>query len=410
MKPIEEILPNILLSGLIGDSPSVIAKSLGYAGRTTVSRIMAGSAGGNAVVNFCKRLEEVYDLSEADLRFMAELLETRRKVFKGLNRLEISFEEVMVALIGDDYDALKPYIAAPVITELIRIRRDDGVKMSGILSVCFFKESEVRLEDLSAFLAGKFSDNAFGKSLSELSQYAPTVYSKLPERLKTVELGAYIIRGFYLDGSANFGIRNMIALKGITGRSYWQDDDKIALLRPVYLNDMSNVYYEFFHIYDDGRLENPGQLVVTDDNTLCLNLKDEKRIVWGKYELKEDRLKIMFNGSPESYMVRLRVETSRRLSDIDKSLTDDTLRSVAMFSSRVRLVQDVADVEIGRNWVIVVLSDGRRKRIKKDSYAFFKTVKAEDEVIVYEDLDDKRVYIEWIQSARRVALTEFEDC
>ena len=31
-------------------------------------------------------------------------------------------------------------------------------------------------------------------------------------------------------------------------------------------------------------------------------------------------------------------------------------------------------------------------------------------MIIYEDLDDKGVSIEWIQSARRVALTEFEDC
>ena len=370
MKALKNILPEVLLSGLLADSPAKVASALGYAGRSTVMRIMEGSAGQSAVANFCKGIEEHFGISEDALRKIAELLAIRGDLLKHLKGLGVGFEDVMIALISGEYDALKSFASDPLVAEMFRIRRDDGELMSGILSICFFKDRETTLDELICALSSRFADNAYGKYVCELSKSSPAAHSKLPPRLKVIELGAYIIRGFYADGASAYGLKGMIALKGIEGRSYWRDENRIVLLNPVYIGDLRGIYYEFYYVDEDGGLDNPAQLVFSGGNQLCMILKKEHNTVWGRYELEEDLLRIKFGDSDnEVVMTRLRKEFSRSLQEIDASLTDDSLQSVAMYSTGIRLLDDVRvdDVEIGRVWVTVCLSNGRRKRIMKSA-------------------------------------------
>lgn len=411
-KSLENILPTILLSGLLGPTPSKVAAELGYSGRTTVSRIMKGNAGPAAISDFCRRIAGRFGLSTDDLMEMDRYFDLTRWFGRLCADCQLGFSEMLVRVVGDDYACLN--LSPEKLSELLRLRRDRREDFMAVLSFSFFRQPGSTLEALVGRLLAAFPDNEIGRYVCSNYTTSPIALGRFPARIKDIELGALIIKSFCRDYLDSTRFAWYVPLPDLPERSYWSesDSDCYVLLKRVMVNNNRNAYYEFFHIRKtDGSIENPAQLFFTDNGLAGLHLKDERRTVWANYSAAARRLELQWlnRSVGAEVMERLQPENSQSLRRLDSTLTDERLADAVRVANGIELVArlKVIDVTISRTTLTLHTADGSRFGIDRHARSFLATVGPDMEVMVYRDTGDGLFYAEWPALGERVGLSEF---
>lgn len=398
---------------MLGDTPAQVSRQLGYSGRMTVNRILNETAGTAAIAEFCNRLEAEFGLGSEQIITFAWFLDACKDLEKLLDTLGVSPESGIDALIQGDFQIFEQLSGSSELYRLKQMRKYDCHSLSGVLSFMFFRKLGESIDDLKAWLAERYSDNAFGWYVGALSGYSPLAYSKYPQRLKDIDLGASIIKSYFSGSGVEESLKKMKPLPGIVGRSYWKDDSgNNILLLPVTLGDGDAVYYEVFYVNDRKEIENLAQLIYGGEDYVCFIIKNEKKTTWAKIKFDSDKISLDWTESGGGFteMRRLDIGKSSYLSSLDGSITHDSLLSIIRHASGIEEIGgiSISDISVSRNQIVIHLSDGNRLSIDKTSHDFLNTVTPDMELLLYRDLENNKVYIEWTQLARRVALTEFK--
>lgn len=412
MKTLENILPTILLSGLLGPTPSKVAATLGYSGRTTVSRIMKGSAGAAAIGDFCRRISDRFGLSTDDLFEMDRYFELTRWFTRLSAKCSIGFSEMLVRIVAEDYTCLN--LQPEELSQLLRLRSNRREDFMAMLSFAYFRQSKTSPKALAELLLTSFPDNAIGRFTCSNYTTSPVALGRFPAQVKDVELGALIIKSFCHDYIDSTRFANYIPLIDVPERSYWNDgdSDRYVLLKRVMVNSNRNAYYEFFYIRkSDGHIENPAQLFFVDSGRAGLYLKDTRMTAWSDYDPTGLRLELKWlnRSTAPSVMERLLPENSQSLRRLDTSITDKLLADVVCRANGINLVAQlkVIDVTISRTRLTLHTADDSCFSIDRRTRGFLPTVSPDIEVMIYKDTDDGILYVEWPSLGERIKLSEF---
>lgn len=411
MKTIEQILPGILLSGMLGDTPSKVAAELGYQGRTTVGRIMKGAAGKSATEEFCRRIAEKFGLSTVDLFELDRYLDLSRRFARMRPGEDTDFSKLLIHVIDNDYSDLD--ITVNELSELKILRHDHRETFMGMLSFVYFRQPGVDLNTLTDLLKGAFPDRPFGIAACSAYPTSPVALGHFPPRLKEIALGAMIIKNFCYDYLDAMRYAHMIPLRDLSGRTYWSDgeSDRVVLLNLVRVNNDRNAYYEFYHVSrSNGRIENVAQLFFLDSGLAGVYLKDSRLTAWARYTAAENRIELKWlnEKEPPSVMERLYPGNSRELTVLDRSISDDRLSACIYDAYGISPVWNckVADVKVSRKEIELHTVTGGCFRVSRESRSFLKSVVPDMEVMIYEDKTDGRLYAEWPALGERLSLAE----
>lgn len=411
MKTIEQILPEILLSGLLAPTPSQVAAALGYQGRTTVSRIMKGKAGKTATEEFCRRITERFGLTTGDLFEIDRYCDLSRRFVSMRSSTDTDLSRLLIHIIDNDYSDLD--ITPDELSELTILRHDNREVFMGMLSWAYFRQEGASLKELTELLKGAFPDRAYGCAACSTYPTSPVALGHLPPRLKEIALGAMIIRNFCYDYLDAMRYAHLIPLGGLSGRSYWADGerDRLVLLNLVKVNGGRNAYYEYYHVWKESRrIENVGQLLFMDSGLAGVYLKDSRLTAWARYTATENRIELKWlnEKEPPSVMERLHPENSRDLTILDKSISDEKLSACIYAAYGISPVERyrVVDVKVSRQEIELHTADGGCFRVRRDSRSFLKSVVPDMDVLVYEDKADRRLYAEWPALGERLSLAD----
>lgn len=409
MKTLEMILPELLLSGWLGPTPSQVAADLGYRGRTTVGRIMKGCAGKEATAGFCHRINEKYGLDCDDLFKIDRYLELSRRFDRMRSKPAPDFTTILMQVIDNDYSGLD--ISDEEMAELMTLRHDSPLEFVGMLSFAYFRQPGSSLKALTELLRRAFPDRALGVAACSNYPSSPVALGPLPPRLKEIALGGMIIRCFCQDYVDATRYEGMIPLKGLSGRTYWSDgeQDSLIMLQTVMVNGNRNAYYEWFSVpRGGGRIENVAQLFFFDYGFAGIYLKDIRKSAWASYSATDSRIELRWLNDKvtPSVMERRWPEKSRELTELDASISDERLSERIMAAYRIDPVDRyrVVNVRVSRTEIELQTVDGTRFALDRNSLSFLRRVVADMEVLIYRDRDDNRLYAEWPDLGERLAL------
>lgn len=413
MKTIDEILREIVLSGLIAPTPSQVAAATGYKGRSTVIRIIKGTAKRDAIANFCDRLREHFGLSEADLRHIYESLKLSKAFARQCELTGKDFDSILTAAVDGDLTCFEPILGSDEYASLLRMRRDKPEQFVTMLSFVYFKNPDATIDSLISLLRKAFAGNAVGTYIGTVYSDFPVARSRRPRAIKDIETGAMIIRCFCDDYTDLSGYRHMNHLRGIGVRSYWTEHEagRIALLRAVNIEQGCNAYYELFYIYGEcERLENPAQLYFLDNGLAACYLKESRRTSWAHYSATEQAIELSWIGvdglHSTSKLDRLDRANSRSLRDIDKSLSDSQLYLCSRTASGIIDLPTlkVKDVSTSRSTVTLHLTNGSNISLDRSLRRFMAEITPDMDVAIYRDATDNIIYAEWPTLGNRIPL------
>ena len=414
MKTIEQILPGILLSGMLGDTPSKVAAELGYKGRTTVGRIMKGTAGQSATEEFCRRIAEKFGLTSGELFELDRYLDLGRRFANMLLNEHTDFSKMLIHVIDNDYSDLN--LTVDGLSELKTLRHDNREIFMGMLSFAFFRQPGVNLNNLTELLKGALPDRPLGCAACATYPTSPVALGHFPPRLKEIALGAMIIKNFCYDYLDAMRYAHMIPLRDLSGRTYWSDgeSDRVVLLNLVMVNNDRNAYYEFYNVSrSNGRIENVAQLFFLDSGLAGVYLKDSRLTAWARYTAAENRIELRWlnEEEPPSVMERLYPVNSRNLAVLDKSISDERLSACIYAAYGIQAVVNykVVDVKVSRMDIELHTTGGGCVHVSRDSRSFLSCVGPDMEVMIYRDKADGLLYAEWPALGERVAIEEFAD-
>lgn len=433
-----EIIGKIIESNLLAASPSRLATALGYAGRMTINRLRSGTAGEEATIEFCNRLNHLTGLSNDDLTWLGRLLECTKVFSKQMSSEFGDLSEsvkynILSAFISDDYSIFSTGYRDLKLNRWLLMKGHEKELFYFMLSLFLLSDHtkafynkrlsimnryKLILNPLRSTLKERYPKHSIANSLSAQILETPMAKLAFPCFLTCVRLGGIILKG-YDSGYSEVSMHDsMIKINGLPERTFWNEGEnknEIIFLKFVPVNEKGNGIYECFQFnFKTGKTENPAQLYFYGDMDLGLFLKKERKLVFGNYNL-DDETRFRFilytdrDNKSEFVWKRLMPENSEGIREIDRLFTDSYINNVKYESLGMELSCGViiSEVAVTKTKVLLLTPEGNKFSISRNSFPFLKTVTPDMIPLAYRDLDEKRLYIEWEQLGCRIPLDEF---
>lgn len=427
----------IIGRSLLAASPAQLASAMGYAGRTTINRLRSGTAGKEATQEFLRRLRELTGLSEAELADVARMLEcaddfnVQMKAEFGVLSDAVR-NDIVSSFLTDSYDLFSSDYRELRLNRWLLMKGHDKDAFFFMLSYFLLAGKEKTfydrrlttserygavLDQLRRFLSEKFPLNAIGNTLSAEIPDTPMARMAYPCLLTCIRLGGIILKG-YVSGYSEASMHDiMTKIEGIPDRTFWDEGEntnEVTFLKFVPVNDKGNGIYECFTFnFKTGITRNPAQLYFYGDKGLGLFLKRERHLDYGSLATDWKTLRITLyrdrEHSSEFIWHRLLPGQSERLREIDRLFTDSFLNNIRYESLGMDMSCGVAicDVAVTKSKVTLLTPDGDRYSISRHNRPFLREVTPDMTTLVYRDMSDNRLYVEWEQLGSRIPLAEF---
>lgn len=433
-----EIISKIIERNLLASSPSRLAAELGYAGRMTINRLRTGTAGEEAAHEFCNRLNDLTGLTDNDLVWIGRLLECTNEFS---NQMSSEFGELSnsvkynigFAFISDDYSIFSHDYRDLKLNRWLLMKGHEKEFFFFMLSLFLFDKQtgsfynkqlstperyKLILDLLRDALKKRFPKHSIGNALSSDILETPMSRLAFPCFLTCVRLGGIILKAYASAYSEAAMHDSMIKLDGLPERSFWDEWEKqheITFLKFLPVNKKGNGIYEYFTFnFKTGKTENPAQLYFYGEKDFGIFLKKERKLVFGNYCL-EDKTKLRIilyaerDKKPEFLWKRLLPENSERIREIDRLFTDSFIDNIRYEALGIELSCGVivSEVAVTKSKVILMTPEGNKFSISRNSYPFLKSVSPDMTPLVYQDKDNKKIYVEWEALGCRIPLEEF---
>lgn len=156
------------------------------------------------------------------------------------------------------------------------------------------------------------------------------------------------------------------------------------------------------------------QLYFYGNKDLGLFLKKERKLLFGNYYIDDKsnlRIILYTDRKKKSEFVweRLMPEKSERVREIDRLFNESYINNVKYetFGMELNCGVLINDLVVTKTKIILLSAEKEKYVILRDAYPFLKEVTPDIFPIVYKDIDDGRIYVEWEQLGCRIALNEF---
>ena len=433
-----EIISRIIESNLLASSPSRLAADLCYAGRMTINRLRTGNAGDEATHEFCNRLNDLTGLTNDDLIWLGRMLENtddfKAQMISEFGELSESVKyDILFAFISDDYSIFSPDYRELKLNRWLLMKGHEKDFFFFLLSLFLFADHtksfyhnhlstkdryELILDPLRNHLKQRYPKHFIGNALSSGIMATPMAKLAFPCFLTCLRLGGIILKG-YVSGYSEASMHDsMIKIDGLPDRTFWKEGDnqnEVTFLKFVPVNEKGNGIYEYFTFnFKTGKTENPAQLYFYGNKDLGWFLKKERKLVFGSYHLDDEvKLRIILftdrDKKSEFTWKRLLPENSESVREIDRLFTESYLNNVRYESLGMELSSSViiSEVAVTKTKVILMTPEGSKFSISRNSYPFLKSVTPDTSPLVYRDLDDNRIYVEWEKFGSRIPLDDF---
>lgn len=438
MKERLEIVQKILPTGLIAESISSMAVSLGYRSRATLYRIMDGSASTNAVNEFYRKVESTLFLSEETLYNINSTIENAAM----LNRLlksetddfkNITVFDVLKAFISHDYSIFSDKFKSEALPGLRRLEITDPNVFFTMLSYSYFKSLRMNFYESGKPYRERCAEimEPLGEKLMELYPAngiaALTVYvysrseilnAEAPILWNFITTLANLLQFYATPDIGSVVAKDMHLVPSFSDRSYWSGNNRsrLMLMRAVKHNIPGSGYYDVFTVAaDNGKVESVGVITFLSDEVVSYRDKRTGISQLGMVEIDEGNLFFSWENGKESpwgaddHWTRRRLEHSQSLRMLDGGLSDGRLNEAALLSDGFRSLRDcsVSDVVLSRSGVRLSLTDGRVYEISYSVAPFLEYIRPTNDVIVAEQISNGEVFVSWPQMMHCIPLRLF---
>lgn len=433
-----EILRNVLPTGLISESISSLAVTLGYKSRATLYRIMDGTASTNAVNDFYRKAESTLFLSEDTLYNISTTIENTA----GFNRLmkaetdnfrTIDPFDVLKAFISHDYSIFSTDFTSHELPGLQRLELTDPSAFFTMLAFFYFKALRVDFYERSKSYRERCAElmEWVGRRLIELYPAngiaAETVH--VYSRSEILDAEAPILWNFITTlatllqyyGTPDIGklvAKDFLLVPFLPDRSYWRTDSSsdLILMRAMKHNLPGSGYYEIFLIPPDtGTVENIGVISFLSDEILSYRDKNTGITRMGMFQIDEENLLFTRENGKESpfgtgdHWKRQSLRHSQSLRTLDKHLSENYLNECALSADGFKSVPgySVTNVNLSRNGVRLSLDNGRIYEISYSTAPFLEYILPSNDVIVAEQMESGEIFVSWPQLMHCIPLRLF---
>ena len=433
-----EIISKIIESNLLAASPSKLAASLGYAGRMTINRLRTGTAGVEATTEFCSRLNDLTGLTNNDLVWLGRLLvynhEFTNQMSSEFGELPESIKyDILFSFISDDYSIFSSDFRDLKLNRWLLMKGHEKEFFFFLLSLFLFADYtksfynkhistidryKIILDPLRSELKERYPRHAIGNALSSRILETPMAKLAFPCFLTCVRLGGIILKGYASGYSETSMHDSMIKIDGLPDRTFWNEGEKpneVTFLKFGPVNDKGNGIYEYFTFnFKTGKTENPAQLYFYGNRDLGLLLKKERKLVFGNYFLDDEtKLRIILytdrDKKSEFVWKRMMPENSERVREIDRLFTESYINNLKYESLGMDVSCGViiSEVAVTKSKVILMTPESNKFSISRNSYPFLTSVTPDMVPLVYRDMDNNKLYVEWEQLGCRIPFEEF---
>ena len=433
-----EIISKIIESNLLAASPSRLAADLGYAGRMTINRLRSGTAGEEAITEFCSRLNDLTGLTNEDLIGIGRLLEcvddfTAQMTLEFGELTESIKYDILFAFISDNYSIFSPDYRDLKLNRWLLMKGHEKEFFFLMLSFFLFSNHtkafynkqlslidryKLILDPLRSTLKEKYPKHSIGNTLSARILETPMAKLAFPCFLTCIRLGGIILQGYASSYSEASMHDSMIKINGLPDRTFWnegENQNEVTFLKFMPVNEKGNGIYEYLTFnFKTGKTENPAQLYFYGAEDLGLFLKKERKLLFGNYYLDDEiKLRIILytdrDKKSEFVWKRLMPENSERVREIDRLFTENYINNVRYTSLGMEMSCGIIinEVIVTKTKIMLLAPNGNKYFILRNTYPFLKDVTTDMVPLVYRDHRDNNIYVEWEELGCRVGIDIF---
>lgn len=435
-----DILAAIVRSPMLAPSVSALATALDYPSRSTLYRVIDGSAGESAAYGLLERLIETFELSKEAINDMYEVI-VREEYLRACLTSEFMqsaarrrARDIVVAFVTHGFSAFSVSFRQGPLTELMRLETDRPEMFYAVLGYYYIRETGVNvynprrdffeycgaiMESLGDELMEIYPENDAAISVvglisrTEFYDSSPRVLWTLIDPLGTM------LRFFARPGDGYQSLGEAIILEELAERTYWRGMDErrtLLLLQPVAGPKPGSGNYKLFKI-DATRAaaEFIGVILILDEDTLTINIPVRGIYRFGGYELDEETLTLTWErrdddptGAGNRWM-RLDPRRSQTLRALDRRLTDEQLDRSHLGALGADLMPgyEIDDVVLTRSHMRLCLRSGDVYSIALDEFDFMSGLLPSEPVRIIRMEEDGELLVHWPRIMICVSLEKF---
>lgn len=436
METTKEMLRRILSTELLGESVGKIASSIGLKTKSTLYRILDGSATEKTADKVLTMIENELYITEEEMRMLSVMLQ-KYEYFSNIMKAEktvLSPEDVVVDIISRNYSRFSEEFNESAVSALEMVRQRDRTCFYNILFYYYVKKScrtfyrkGMTHQERCMSLIIPLADALFNRYPEQIkSTVLIEVYNR-PDQLyyttyphllfKCIEMGHNVLAAF--DTPQEFFItEDCIQLPFTQERSYWvnRDHSKVVFALFCSTERKRHGYYAMFSFDDQKKdIHLSGQLMAIDDFSVALR-ENPNVTHWGKGTLNDNNLwTIVWEDKDYDHLglgdvwEMADLSKSESLTKFNNNLTDEKLYFTVLRDNGLELIDgyEISDVIISRFEVSILLESGKKLVADKSAYHFFDSLSPDFPVIIARNKSDGIEYVIWGDMTHMVPVSAF---
>lgn len=439
MDTIAAYLVDILSTNLLAPSASALRTPLGYAGASTLYRIAGGKASSKAIINFCNRLYNAYNLTTENLEQMYNIIYFARRL-NQIMKHALSPQSpdkpfvVVKAFIEADYGIFTPEFVENGLIEWLELKRSNTEAFFSMLAYYYVWKTKTPFYNKNLTFRQECASilEPLGEQLMDLHPGNIAAFNFVYAYSKTNIYGneAPILWNLVTAMGAMFMVfaepieslrseDQTILLPGLQSRSYWRGKDKDSLILSLATDNLREGCggYEIFTIDPESlRIHSLYNISFTEE--VCyLYAKNDFSIKHGTYvwdgktlstQWYDDNIKELAVGNSWSLMS---LKQSRSLRELNDAITDEMLRQASASAEDCDTIPgyEVDDVAVTREKLSLILRNGCVFTIPIKEAPFLEKVLPSEHVNIYRTRSDGEMLVFWHRLRHCLPLSDFTE-
>ena len=435
MEERKNILKEIIEYNLLAPSAVELAKLLNLKTKSTLYRILKGTAQNAAISTLCQALEEKLDIDGRNILAMGILINDYKYLSTLLQDEPINKnpEKVALSFVAGDYSGFSKHFVENHLNEIIQYANDaPEVFFSDIFyfyirrtfidfyvkKLPFLKQCERVILPLADKLRQQYPANQLGKNFITLMLQGDVYLNNVPTLWKCINAGGTMLKYYASPNAYQKLMANYIILPDTDERSFWltNDPEQIIMTFADSSDERSGGYMVFKVDFQNDKLKCIGSVGFTPQGYFEIFISNNETLRVGKYQYQNRNLIFTLPDGSNP----LGVGNRWRLLNID------TIPEIKSFNDRIdywkilramgeaegfEVLTDylVSDVIISRNEVKIWLVSGKKLTIQRSAHEFLSSIGPSDLVTILRFYKDNTDYVVWSDLNYRIPLSEFKE-
>lgn len=437
MEEKKEILKAIIEHQLLAPSPGELAKLMDLKTKSTLYRILKGTAKNLAISTLCQELDEKLDIDEGAILQMGLVIHDYQYLTTLLKHEPVRKEPetVVLSFVSGDYSCFSKQFIENHINEILQYAHEvpEGffcalfyyyIRKSFddfyIKNLPYLKQCERVLLPLADKLPQLYPANQFGKDYIKLMLDGKLYTNTNPTLWKCICGGGRMLTNYAMPNVYRQLMSNYVFLPDTDERTYWLTDNPEQIIMtfapPINKNNLRSGFYLAFSVdLLDDKLNFLGSVGLSADGDVEICVGDNVDYKIGQYKYTNRNLIISLNDGSNTLGVGNRwrlinIDTIPEIKSLNDKIDDDEILRAIVNGSGFELLPDygVIDVVVSRNEVSIYLRSGKKLVIPRNAYEFLSSIGPTDRVAVMRKTKDNSKFVAWSDLNYMIPLDEFK--